>query len=71
MMNLNITQENLYLLLPSKVMWLADYLAEEKGISIVEAIERIYSSPLYQRLEREDTKLWQQGPVALYEESKS
>ena len=70
MMNLEITQENLHLLLPSKVMWLASYLAEDKDISIVEATKQIYSSPLYQQLEREDTKLWQQGPVALYEESR-
>ena len=69
MMNLDITQENLFLLLPSKVMWLAGYLAEDKGISIVEATKQIYASPLYQQLEHEETKLWQLGPVALYEAS--
>lgn len=67
MMNLDITQDNLYLLLPSKVMWLAGYLAEDTGMSIVEATKQIYASDLYRQLEREDTKLWQQGPVALYE----
>lgn len=36
--DLNITQENLYLLLPSKMSWLATMLADDKGISIVEAL---------------------------------
>ena len=35
---MSITQQNLYLLLPSKMSWLATMLAEDKGISIVEAM---------------------------------
>lgn len=69
MTNLNITQDNLHLLLPSKVMWLAGYLAEDTGMSIVEATKRIYASDLYKRLEQESSKLWQMGHVALYEET--
>lgn len=67
-MNLNITQENLYLLLPSKMSWLANMLAEDKGITIVEAMKTLYTSPFYARLADESTKLWHLGPVALYEE---
>ena len=63
-----ITQDNLYLLLPSKVSWLAEMLSEDTGVSIVEAIRRIYQSEMYKRLEIEETKLWHEGPVALYEE---
>lgn len=66
--DLNITQENLYLLLPSKMSWLATMLADDKGISIVEAIKILYTSPFYTRLADESTKLWHLGPVALYEE---
>ena len=36
-MNLTITQENVHLLLPSKLSWMANMLAEDRGISIVEA----------------------------------
>ena len=36
-----VTQDNLYLLLPSKVSWLATMLAEDKKISILEAIKQI------------------------------
>lgn len=70
-MDLNITQQNLYLLLPSKMSWLANMLAEEKGISIVEAMKMLYTSSFYTRLAEESTKLWHLGPVALYEEYKA
>ncbi len=43
-MNLTVTQENLYLFLPSKVCWLADMLIEDNEMSIVEAVKKIYSS---------------------------
>ncbi|MDO4738339.1 MAG: hypothetical protein Q4A50_06940 [Bacteroidales bacterium] len=68
MRDLSINQNNLYLLLPSKLSWMACQLAEAKNISIAEAIQKIYSSELYQRLEIESTKLWHWGPLALYEE---
>ena len=65
---MSITQQNLYLLLPSKMSWLAMMLSEDKGISIVEAMKILYSSSFYTRLADESTKLWHLGPVALYEE---
>ena len=66
--NLEITQENVHLLIPSKLSWMANMLAEDKGISIVEAMKMLYSSEVYARLEKESTKAWHLGPVALYEE---
>lgn len=66
-MNLDINQGNLYLLLPSKVAWLADMLSEDENISIVEAMKAIYSSDTYKQLENESTKLWHLGPVAIYQ----
>ena len=65
---MKVTQQNLYLLLPSKMSWLATMLAEDRGISIVEAMTILYSSSFYARLADESTKLWHLGPVALYEE---
>ncbi len=64
----DITQNNLYLLLPSKVSLMAEMLSEDSGAGVVEAIRRIYNSDLYRKLETEETKLWHEGPVALYEE---
>ena len=67
-MNLTITQDNLYLLIPSKMAWLASMLAEDENISIVDAIKRLYASEMYKKLQDESTKYWHLGPVALYEE---
>lgn len=67
-MNLTVTQQNLYLLLPSKLSRMADMLAEDTGISVVEAMKMLYASELYARLETESTKTWHLGPVALYRE---
>lgn len=66
--NLTITQQNVYLLLPSKMSWMANMLAEDRGISIVEAMKILYSSEMYARLEDESTKAWHLGPVALYQD---
>ena len=67
-MNLDITQDNLYLILPSKVSRMAEMLAEDSGKSIVQAVKDIYHSEVYKRLEQEYTKQWHLGPVALYQE---
>lgn len=68
MRNRNITQKNLYLILPGKVSKVAVMYANEFGLSIVDALTAIYSSEFYRRLEDESSKLWHYGPVALYEE---
>ena len=66
-----INQGNLHLLLPSKVSWLASMLVEYKGLSIVDAIKKVYASNLYKKLKIESTKTWHLGPVALYQELES
>ena len=63
-----INQENIHLLIPSKVSWLASMLVEEKGYTVPDAIKQVYSSKLYQKLKIESTKTWHLGPVALYQE---
>ena len=63
-----VTQNNLHLLLPSKVSWLADMLCAEMHISVIEAMRQIYSSDMYKQLEQESTKRWHEGPGALYQE---
>ena len=68
MMQFDINQSNLYLLLPSKISYIVDFLVEKENISVVDAIRCIYSSNTYRQLERENTKLWHLGPVALCEE---
>ena len=70
-MNLTVTQDNLYLFLPSKISWMAEMLAEDENIDIVEAVSKIYNSDVYKRVENEETKLWHLGPVDLYRECKA
>lgn len=67
MMNLDITQDNLYLLLPSKVSLMTEMLCDDTGMSVIDATKHIYASPAYHQLEQEQTKMWHLGPVALYE----
>lgn len=66
-MTSKITSENLYLLLPGKVSKMAVMYAADFGLSITEALNRIYQSATYHQLEDESTKLWHYGPVALYQ----
>ena len=67
-MTAEITQDNIHLLIPSKISWMADMLVEDRGINVVEALKILYSSNIYKKLEIEATKAWHLGPVALYEE---
>ncbi|MBR6177060.1 MAG: hypothetical protein IKQ70_04150 [Bacteroidales bacterium] len=66
-MNLTVTQDNLYLFLPSKTSRLAEIISEDNGVNIVNALKMVYNSDTYIRLENENSKLWHLGPVALYE----
>lgn len=67
MTDTKITSKNLYLLLPFKVTQLAKLYAKEFNTSVLDAIRSIYRSNTYKELEREETKLWHLGPVALLE----
>ena len=67
-MNLDITNKNLYLLLPSKVSGVARIYAHEHHVALIEALRCFYRSETYKRLADETTKLWHYGPVALYQE---
>lgn len=67
MTDYKITSKNLYLLLPGKVSKMAGMYAADSGLSVTEALKRIYQSETYRQLEDEETKLWHYGPVALYQ----
>lgn len=61
-----IDQSDLYMILPIKVSYLADMVSRDQGISLIDAIKKIYSSNTYKRLEREQSKAWTLGPTTLY-----
>ncbi|MDE5869679.1 MAG: hypothetical protein K2H18_05555 [Muribaculaceae bacterium] len=62
-----ITQDNLYLILPYKVSQLAMLIMKKLNLSLSEAIHAVYQSNTYKALACEETKLWHLGPVALFE----
>ena len=69
-MNFKVTQDNLYLFLPTKVSRMAEMLADDTGCDITDAVSAIYSSSPYKRLADEKTKAWNLGPVDLYSDFK-
>lgn len=62
----DITQQNLYLIIPSKVSRIADILATKENISLIDAIKKVYASSTYKKLSQESTKMWHESPVDLY-----
>lgn len=67
-MRADISQKNLYLIIAGKVAAVAAFIAEEEDLSPLDALTRFYESDTYRRLEREETKLWHYGPVALFQD---
>lgn len=64
-----ITQDNVHLLLPNKVAQLADRLLQNGDANdMATALNMVYSSPVYSKMERERTKYWWLGVNALFQE---
>ena len=62
-----ITQDNVHLLLPSKIAQLADRLLKNgKANDMATALSMVYTSQVYANLEQESTKYWWQGTGSLY-----
>jgi hypothetical protein len=62
-----ITADTLYLIIPFKVSQLAVLFSDKHNVSTNKALDIIYHSDTYKKLEREATKYWHFGPVALLE----
>jgi hypothetical protein len=63
-----ITNNNLYLLLPGKIARVVEIYSRGKNIPPLDAMLSFYRSATYKKLEKEETKYWRLGPVALYQE---
>lgn len=66
-MNLDISQNNLHLLLPIRTSSVGRIYSEEHQCSILEGMRLFYASDLYRSLEQEKTKLWHLGATTLYQ----
>ena len=62
-----LTQDNLYLLLPGKVLAVAQMYARNHKVTLLDALHKVYASDMYKELEQESTKRWHEGPVSLYQ----
>lgn len=62
-----LTQDNLYLLLPGKVLAVAEMYARHHNVTVLDAMRKVYASAMYEQLEQEETKRWYEGPVSLYQ----
>ena len=55
-------------IVPIKISRLAEFIAEQKNLSLDEALMCIYASPMYDELYDEGAKWWYLSTAALYEE---
>ena len=62
-----ITDKNMYLLLPGKVSAVVGKYLDESDVNLLDGLRKFYHSTTYKNLEREQTKMWHLGPVALYQ----
>jgi len=63
-----ITQQNLFLLIPSKAAAITAQLREHYHLSLKSALLTFYHSRAYAILEQERTKLWHQSAEQIYAE---
>ncbi len=61
-----ITQDNVHMFIPLKVAKVVERMIDEQEITLKEALITFYNSKVYAILEREETKLWYEGPNYLY-----
>lgn len=60
-------EDEVYDYLPYAVNWMVQYMEECQGMTAERALEELYCSEFYTRLEDARWDLWHEGPVGLYE----
>ena len=65
---MQVTQKNLYNLIPPKVAKITTMLRNERNMAVKQALLTFYSSKAYRLLEREETKLWHASPAQIFAE---
>ena len=65
---MQITQENLYNLIPAKAAKIASLIRHNRSMNMKQALLSFYKSPAYRLLEREETKLWYASPAQIVAE---
>ena len=65
---MQITQENLYNLIPAKAAKIASLMRKNRRMGMKQALLSFYKSPAYRLLECEETKLWYASPAQIVAE---
>ena len=65
---MQVTQKNLYNLIPPKVAKITTMLRNDRNMAVKQALLTFYSSNAYKLLEREETKLWHRSPAQIFAE---
>ena len=65
---MQVTQKNLYNLIPPKVAKITTMLRNDRNMAVKQALLTFYNSNAYKLLEREETKLWHRSPAQIFAE---
>ena len=65
---MQVTQENLYNLIPPKAAKITTMLRNDRNMAVKQALLTFYKSKAYRLLEQEETKLWYASPAQIYAE---
>ena len=65
---MQVTQKNLYNLIPPKAAKITTMLRSSRNMAVKQALLTFYNSRAYRLLEREETKLWYASPEQIFAE---
>ena len=65
---MQVTQKNLYNLIPPKAAKITTMLRSSRNMAVKQALLTFYTSRAYRLLEREETKLWYASPAQIFAE---
>ena len=65
---MQVTQKNLYNLIPPKVAKITTMLRNDRNMAVKQALLTFYTSRAYRLLELEETKLWHASPAQIFAE---
>ena len=63
---MRLTNAQLQFIINSDVERMAQYLMEDKGMTIINALDVIYNSNIYQKLQDRKTELYLYSPAYIY-----
>ncbi len=63
---MKLTKHQIEFIINSDVEMIVSYIMEDEGLSILEAFDKVYNSPIYAKLVDVKTGLYIQSPAYIY-----